>query len=193
MRRSTHLLLFHKLRVGAVVDDVLAKHRRAQRGVDLLGVDVLDLAVENEVVALGVEAHGHLAPEQDEGEDVAVLLLVGEEELVRVHAVCDGAADDGQPVEHDGRLIGLLEQELLQHVEHHGQEDKGGEPGGDEDGQRRGGGEVAQWAGDGGEDTHSVRRRRVKGLSGGGGVVEGAALDIFYNRTRANRSRGRPR
>jgi hypothetical protein len=55
-----HLLLLHELRVGAVVDDILAKDRCAEWGVDLLGVDVLDLSVEDEVVASGIEADGHL-------------------------------------------------------------------------------------------------------------------------------------
>jgi len=73
---GAHLFLLHELRVGAVVDDILAKDRCAERGVDLLGVDVLDLSVEDEVVAGGVEAHSHLAAEEDKGEDIAILLQV---------------------------------------------------------------------------------------------------------------------
>ena len=69
----THLLLLHELRVGAVVHDILAKDRCAERGVDLFGVDVLDLSVEDEVVACGVETNSHLATEEDEGKDIAIL------------------------------------------------------------------------------------------------------------------------
>jgi hypothetical protein len=71
-----HLLLLHELRVGAVVDDILAKDRCAERGVDLLGVDVLDLSVEDEIVAGGIEADSHLTTEEDEGKDIAILRRV---------------------------------------------------------------------------------------------------------------------
>lgn len=150
MRRA-YLLLLHQLRVGAVVHDILAKDRGRELAVDLLGVDVLELAVEDEVVAGCVEAHGHLLAEEDEGEDIAVLyagqrelppstarathlLLVGEEELVRVDAVGDGAADDGDPVEHERRLVGVLEQQLLEDVEDDSEQEEGAEAGRDQDG-----------------------------------------------------------
>lgn len=68
-----HLLLLHQLGVGAVVDDILAKDRSRERAVDLLGVDVLELAVEDEVVALGVETDSHLATEENECEHIAIL------------------------------------------------------------------------------------------------------------------------
>lgn len=69
----THLLLFHELRIRAVVHDILAKHGASQGVVDLFGVDVLGLAVQDEVVTLGIQADGHLPAEQNEGEDIAVL------------------------------------------------------------------------------------------------------------------------
>ena len=72
-RGHAYLLLLHELRVGAVVDDILAKDRCAEWGVDLLGIDILDLSVEDKVVACGVEANGHLATKEDEGEDIAIL------------------------------------------------------------------------------------------------------------------------
>ena len=75
-RRHAYLLLLHELRIRAVVDDILAKDRCAAWGVDLLGIDILDLSVEDKVVASGVQAHRHLATEENEGEDVAILLLV---------------------------------------------------------------------------------------------------------------------
>ena len=95
------------------------------------------------------------------------LLLVGEEERIRVHAIRDGATDHRQPVEHERRLIGVLEQQLLQDIENDSEQDKGGEAGGDKDGERRVGGEVAQGAGDIGEETHTVRQEattQVKGV-----------------------------
>lgn len=126
--------MLHELRIRAVIDNVLAKHRRGKRGVDFLSIDVLDLSVEDEVVASGVEANCHLAAEKDKRKDIAVLLLVGEEEGIRIHSIGDGAADDGQPVEDDRWLIGVLEQQLLEDIEDNREEDKGGEAGGDDNG-----------------------------------------------------------
>ena len=70
---STNLLLLHELRVGAVVDDILAEYGGCKDGVDVLGADVLDLAVQDELVALGSEVYGGLFAEKDEGEAVSVL------------------------------------------------------------------------------------------------------------------------
>jgi hypothetical protein len=84
------------------------------------------------------------------------LLLVGEEELVRVDAISDGAADDGKQVEDDRWLVGVLEQQLLQNVENNGEQNKGGEAGGNQDREGRVGGKIAQWTGNLGEDTHIV-------------------------------------
>lgn len=72
-RGFAHLLLLHELRIRAIIDDVLAKDGRAERCVDLLRIDVLDLSVQDKVVALGVQAHRHLATEEHEREDVAIL------------------------------------------------------------------------------------------------------------------------
>lgn len=122
-----NLLLLHQLGVGAVVDNILAEDRSSERAVDLLGVDVLELSIEDEVVALGVEADSHLATEENKGKDVAILfasqriesiatrhatylLLLGEEEFVRVDAICDCAANHREPVEDNRRLIRVLEQ-----------------------------------------------------------------------------------
>jgi hypothetical protein len=71
------------------------------------------------------------------------LLLLREEELVRVDTVRNGTADDREQVKNDRRLIGVFEQQLLQDVEKDGEEEKGGEAGGSNSGGRRLGGEVA--------------------------------------------------
>ena len=69
----TDLLLLHELRVGAVIDNIPTKDRSGENSVDLLGVDVAKLAVEDKLVALGSHVDGGLLAEQDEGKDVAVL------------------------------------------------------------------------------------------------------------------------
>jgi hypothetical protein len=170
-----HLLLLHELGVGAIVDDILAEDGGGERAVDLLGVDVLDLSVEDEVVALGVEADSHLATEENESEHIAVLLpvsafillamrhvayllLLGEEELVRVHAIGDCATNHREQVEDDRRLIGVLEQQLLQNVEDNREDEEGRETGGDHDRRGRIGGKVANRPRHIGEDTHTARQ-----------------------------------
>lgn len=47
-----YLLLFHKFRIWNIIDDVLAEDRRAQDGVDLFGVDVFELRVQDKLIAL---------------------------------------------------------------------------------------------------------------------------------------------
>jgi len=69
----TNLLLFHQLSVGAVIDDVLAEDGSREHGVDLLSVDILELAVQDEVVALSSDIDGGLLSEKNEGEDISVL------------------------------------------------------------------------------------------------------------------------
>ena len=137
MKNATaHLLLLHDLGVGAVVDDILAKDRCGERVVDLLSVDVLQLAIENEVVAFGAEADGGLLAQEDESENITVLLAAGKEEGVGVHAVGDGVADPWEEVEDERRLIGVAEEDLLEDVQedNEGEQTAGGgesdEPGG---------------------------------------------------------------
>lgn len=71
--QSAHLLLLHQLGVRAVVNHVPAEHGSSEDGVDLLGVDVLELAVQDKVVARGAEADRRLFAQENECEDVAIL------------------------------------------------------------------------------------------------------------------------
>ena len=69
----SHLLLFHELRVGTVIDDVLAENWGGERGVDIFSIDILQFAVEDEFIAFGADIDSHLPPEHNEGEHIAVL------------------------------------------------------------------------------------------------------------------------
>ena len=75
-RNQTHLLLLHQLRVGAVIDNILTKDGSSQRAINLFCVNILELSVEDEVVAFCIEADSHLAAEENKGEDIAVLLPI---------------------------------------------------------------------------------------------------------------------
>jgi len=68
-----YLLLLHQLGVGAVVDDISAEHGGRQDSVDLFGVDVLQLAVEDEVVSGGAHGNGRFLAEENKGKDITVL------------------------------------------------------------------------------------------------------------------------
>lgn len=80
---STYLLLLHELGVGAVVDNIASKNGSGQNSVDILSIHILELAVEDEVIALGAESDRGLLAEENEGEDVAKLWK--QRALVRDH------------------------------------------------------------------------------------------------------------
>jgi hypothetical protein len=141
---AAHLLLLHELGVWAVIDDILAKHRSGEDGVNFLGIDIADLAVQDEFVASGADASSCFPAEEDEGIAVAelkamlaratqgnlrqtiaaYLLAVFLEEIDWVDSVRDGAADPREPVKYHGRLVQVLEQQLLRDVDRHRQKDE---------------------------------------------------------------------
>ena len=57
---SSYLFLLHQLRIGTIVHNVLAKHGRGESSVNLLGVDVFQFPVQDEVVALRSQIYGML-------------------------------------------------------------------------------------------------------------------------------------
>lgn len=72
---DTYALLLHELRVGAIVHDIPAEDGRGQDGVNLFGVHIAQLPVQDEVVAHRAKGHGRLFAEENKGEDITVLLL----------------------------------------------------------------------------------------------------------------------
>ena len=73
MSDRTNLLLLHELGIGAIVYHVLAKDRGGQDGVNILSTHILELAVQNELVALGSHIDSGLLSQENEGKDVAIL------------------------------------------------------------------------------------------------------------------------
>ena len=51
----------------------MPKHGRSQWTVNLFGIHVSQLAVEDEIIALGSKTHGRFLAEKDEGKDIAIL------------------------------------------------------------------------------------------------------------------------
>lgn len=111
-----HSLLVHQLLIWAIVDHAIAKDGRRELPVDIFGVEVRMLAVEDEVVALCAEIDGVRRAQQDEGKAVAVLGPALGKELVRVHAILHRAAYPGEDVEDDGRAFAIREPELRYHI-----------------------------------------------------------------------------
>jgi hypothetical protein len=64
------------------------------------------------------------------------LLPTAKKELVRVNAIRDGTPDKRHPVKHHGRLVGVLEQQLLEHIQHDNQHRKRGGGSSDNDAHR---------------------------------------------------------
>jgi hypothetical protein len=73
--QAMYLFLLHEFGVGAVVDHVAPKDRGGEWRVDFLGANVAELAIQNEVVALGAQVDRGLLAKEDEGENVAVLRI----------------------------------------------------------------------------------------------------------------------
>ena len=89
------------------------------------------------------------------------------EEPGGVDAVGDGAPDDGEPVEDNRRLVGVLEQQLLGDVDKDGHRERDGEHDNDlqEDAQLRK--VLGQRPGQFLEDAHRCERRRRSKVQAG--------------------------
>lgn len=162
-QEGADLLLLHELRIRAVVHDVLAEDGRGQRRVDLLGVDILQLAIEDQIVALRTQTHRGLLAQQDEGKHIAVLLATGEEELVRVDAVGNGAADEREQVEDEWWLSRIADEELAEDVE---KDDASYHRRGEEENAGPGGCDSGEAAGEVVEDAHRSREAERKSVLG---------------------------
>ena len=67
------LLLFHELGVWAIVYDIGAENGGRQGAVDLFGVEILVLSVEDEFVAVEAKVASDFLPEKNKRENVTVL------------------------------------------------------------------------------------------------------------------------
>jgi hypothetical protein len=70
----SNLLLFHQLGVGAVVYDIFAKHGCGKRAIDVLGIDVAQLPVQDEFVSFRANIDSRLLAEEYKCKTIAMLL-----------------------------------------------------------------------------------------------------------------------
>nr|POE63635.1 hypothetical protein CFP56_04538 [Quercus suber] len=143
---------------GRFVDHILSEYRSGQRTVDLLCIDVLQFPVENKVVAFCAQADCCLFAQQDKGEYIAVFLPARKKEAVGVDAVGDGAAEKGDPVEYNWRLVGVAKDELARDIKQDGKGDKGAEGEQNDLPCRRSGGQFTKRVDEIVEETHGVQR-----------------------------------
>ena len=69
----SYLLLLHEFGVRHVIDNVFTEYRRGEDGIDLFGIDVLELSIENELIAFGAQVDRDLSAKKDESVDIPVL------------------------------------------------------------------------------------------------------------------------
>jgi hypothetical protein len=111
-----YLLLLHQLCIGTVVHNITAKDWRCEWAVHLFCIDISQLSVQNEIVAFRAQAYRCLLSKQYECEDIAILLAASEEELERVNAVCDGAANERHPVKDERWFVWISIAELSKNI-----------------------------------------------------------------------------
>lgn len=74
LSKGIYLLLFNELGIWAVVHNIRPEDRRGQLAIDFLGIDVLQLSIENELVAIRSEVYGRLLAQENECEDIPMLV-----------------------------------------------------------------------------------------------------------------------
>lgn len=57
-QKESYFLLLHEFGVGTVIDNIRSEDGRCKLAVDFFGVDVLQLAIEDEFIALNAEVYG---------------------------------------------------------------------------------------------------------------------------------------
>ena len=72
---SIHLLMLHQPRVRAVIDHARAEYWLAKLIVNILGIQVLWLAIEDNFVPFSTKIYCRLIAQEDESEAVAILIL----------------------------------------------------------------------------------------------------------------------
>ena len=70
---ATHLFLLHELRIWHIIDDAPANDRGGQNGVYLLGIHVLELSIQDELIAFRTKVDRDFSTKKDEGENIPML------------------------------------------------------------------------------------------------------------------------
>lgn len=57
-QKEVYLLLLHKFRIGTIVDYIRSEDGCCKLAVDFFGIDVLQLPIENELIAFNAKVNG---------------------------------------------------------------------------------------------------------------------------------------
>ena len=120
---TTYSFLIHQSLVRTVIYDTFAENGCRELAVDILGIQIGVFPIEDEVVPLRAKEDGGGFPKENECEAVAVFGPTIKEELVRVYAVLNCAADPWEYVEHYWWVVRVWETELVQHILGNGTKD----------------------------------------------------------------------
>jgi hypothetical protein len=105
----THPLLVHELRIWTIVNHLLAKHRRGEFSIHILSVEIGMFSIEDKIIPLWAKKHSRGFAKENKRKAIPVLSLAVEEELIRIDAVLDGAADEGENVEYHRGAVRVRE------------------------------------------------------------------------------------
>jgi hypothetical protein len=129
--------LIHEPRIRTIIYHFLAKHRRRELSIHLLGVQISMLAIENELIPFLSEKDGSRLPEQDEGEAIPILGFAVKKELVRINAILNTAANERKYVKDDGRSVPVGEVQLPNHIADNGDDNDEADGKRNRDGERQ--------------------------------------------------------
>ena len=67
------LLLLHQLLIGAIINNIFAKHWGCKLCIDLFSVDIFEFCIEDELVAFRAQVDCCFLAQEDKSEHVAIL------------------------------------------------------------------------------------------------------------------------
>lgn len=71
----SYFLLFHQLRIWAIVYHALAKNWGRQRCIDRFRIDIFQLSIQYEFVSFRAQTHGDFFAEENKGKYITILGL----------------------------------------------------------------------------------------------------------------------
>lgn len=137
-REEEYLLLLNELRVRAVIHNIRSKDRRGQLAINLLSIDILQLSIENKLIAIRPQIYGSLLAQKNEREDITMLVSTSgpelqihipiqsstylpstrQKELIRIHTITNRTPQDRKPMKYNRRFISAVEKQLVDDVQH---------------------------------------------------------------------------
>lgn len=129
--------LIHEPRIGTIIYHFLAKNRRRELSIHLLGVQISMLAIEDKLIPFLAEKDGSRLPKKNESEAIPIFGLAVEEELVRIDTILNTAANERKYVKDDRRSVPIGEVQLPNHIARNGDDNDDADSKRDRNGERQ--------------------------------------------------------